>query len=73
MESWLKQPVESFGVGDRIVNTQQVSYYFGKRGVVVALGVKGRCSIRVKYDDGSAETFKSKKNGSVWLRFELDL
>jgi hypothetical protein len=62
----MKEPIESFAVGDPVQNTQQVSYYYQKVGRVSAVvTLKSRTSLTVNYDDGSSETFKGKK---VWLR-----
>ena len=58
----MKENVQLFAINDRVENTQQVSYYFGKRGVVVEVG---RNRVRVRYDDGSGDTFVGTK---VWLR-----
>lgn len=61
----MKQPIRQFAVGDRVVNTQGVSFYFGKQGVVQEIGHKGKNSIRIAYGGGSTETMTGEK---VWLQ-----
>lgn len=60
----MKQPIQSFPVGTRVQNTQQISFYYGRVGVVVEVGNKGKNSCRVQYDEGGTETHTGP---GVWL------